>query len=235
MENIKIGVIMPHRNDRHLFLEQFHRIIAKQTLQPTLIEIVDYIPVSDEVDITPRYRLGYNNLRNKGLDIIAFMEVDDWYSNDYLEIMAKNWVKNNKPEMFGPNYTIYYNLRLKAHFTFNHTRRCSMMCTMMKPDMDIEWGPETNPFTDSYLWLHSKDRLTFAPEKIICLGIKHGIGKCGGRWHDEGLEKYCDNSINLKTIMDNEDYLFYSNLFPEVEETVTGRSKYSLLTKVFKG
>lgn len=234
MENIKIGVIMPHRNDRPLFLEQFHRIIAKQTLQPAFIEIVDYEPVSDEVDITPRYRLGYDNLRNKGLDIIAFMEVDDFYVPDYLEIMANEWVKNGKPTMFGPNYTIYYNLRLKAHFTFNHTRRCSMMCTMMKPDLNVDWGPETNPYTDSYLWIRCTDRVTFTPEKILCLGIKHGIGMLGGRWHIEGLEKYCDNSIDLKTLMDDEDYSFYNNLFPEVQETVLGRSKYSVLTKVFK-
>lgn len=231
---IKIGVIMPHRGDRPLFLSQFHRLLSKQTLQPTLIEIVDYPPISDQVDITPRYRYGYDQLRNKGLDLIAFMEVDDFYSPRYLEKMSRAWANSGKPDIFGPNYTIYYNLRLKAHFTFNHTQRCSMMCTMMKPDLDVDFGVDTNPFTDSYLWMHSKNRLTFAPDEILCLGLKHGVGKCGGRWHDEGLEKYIDKTLDLQKLMDEEDYKFYNDLFPEVEETKIGYSRYKPITTVFK-
>ena len=82
-----IGVIIPDRGDRPKFLENCLRMLKAQTMQPTIIEIVNDAPFSDEKDITLRYRLGYERLRNKEIEVIALIENDDWYAPDYLEIM----------------------------------------------------------------------------------------------------------------------------------------------------
>ena len=77
--SIKIGVICPTRGDRPVFMEQFHRMLSRQTLQPDVVEIVDYSAISDECDITRRYITGYHRLRKLGLDVIVILEDDDFY------------------------------------------------------------------------------------------------------------------------------------------------------------
>ena len=75
--DIKLALIIPYRNDRPLFMENLHRMIKNQLLQPVHIEIVDYEPNSNQIDITERYRTGYEALKGKNIDLIAFLEVDD--------------------------------------------------------------------------------------------------------------------------------------------------------------
>lgn len=212
---MKIGIIIPDRNDRPLFLENCLRLIKNQTLQPTIIEVINYEPESSNVDITQRYRRGYEKLRNKGLDIIALMENDEWYSPKYLEIMVDGWIKHGKPEIFGTNYTIYYHIKLFSYFTMHHLTRSSAMSTLITPDMDIKWCVDEQPYTDIWLWKQLQG-VTFTPSEIICLGIKHGVGKCGGMAHVDKLHRYVGNDINkyyLRSIVDSESFNFYSNYF----------------------
>lgn len=212
---MKIGIIIPDRKDRPLFLENCLRLIKNQTLQPTIIEVINYEPESDNVDITQRYRRGYEKLRNKGLDVIALMENDEWYSPEYLEIMVNGWVKHGKPEIFGTNYTVYYHIKLFSYFTMHHLTRSSAMSTLITPDMDIKWCVDEQPYTDIWLWKQLQG-VTFTPPKIICLGIKHGVGKCGGMAHVDKLHRYVGNDANkdyLRSVVDNESFNFYSNYF----------------------
>jgi len=212
---MKIGIIIPDRNDRPLFLANCLRLIKNQTLQPEIIEVVNYEPESDNVDITQRYRRGYDKLRNKGLDVIAFMENDEWYSPKYLEIMTNGWIDNGKPEIFGTNYTIYYHIKLFSYFTMHHLTRSSAMSTLITPDLVIKWCVDEQPYTDIWLWKQLQG-VTFTPPEIICLGIKHGVGKCGGMAHVDKLHRYVGNDENkdyLRSVVDNESFNFYSNYF----------------------
>ena len=228
---VKLGVIMPHRNDRPQFLEQFHRLLEKQTLQPDILEIVDYEAKSDSIDISERYKYGYNKLKGKGLDVIAFMENDDFYATNYLETMVNGWVEHGKPEMFGTSYTIYYHIGLMKHFTFEHSKRSSMMSTLMKPDLPVlltkeGWPADDYPYTDSHLWINSKNKAVFRPKEIICLGIKHGIGMSGGRWHDttnqRDMRMYKENKLSLLKIVGEENYEFYRAIAGELS-SISGK------------
>lgn len=212
---MRIGILIPDRNDRPLFLNNCLRMIDNQTLKVEIIELVNDKPLNEKCDISWRYRTGYDRLRNKGLDVIFLMENDDWYSSNYLETMLNYWIKNNTPDIFGTDYTIYYNLKERGHFPMHHLHRSSAMSTLIKPDLHFEWCQDDEPFTDLHLWKVVKG-ITFHPEKNICLGIKHGIGLCGGKGHTDRLHRYINKDPDftfLKSNMDKESYLFYTNYF----------------------
>ena len=232
----KIGVIVPYRGDRPRFFENLKRMLNAQTLQPTIIEFVDFPPAGENKDITVRYREGYERLRGKGLDVIALMEVDDWYAPDYLEVMYNEWEKEGRPDIFGQTYTIYYHIKEFGYFTMHHIEpaRSSAMNTFIKPDLNLTWPPDFDPYTDVHLWkfadinqhqfiapAHRLRGVVFTPKKHICLGIKHGVGLCGGGSHIHGLERYTytRNGVEdkekkfLRETMDAVSFEFYSNYF----------------------
>lgn len=214
---MKIGVLIPDRNDRPRLMENCLRMLKAQTLQPEIIEIMNDAPISDDIDITYRYRIGYEQLKKKNLDLISFIENDDWYSPDYLETMAREWVRYGRPNIFGTNYTIYYHLKLRSWFTFHHVTRSSAMSTFIMPDMNLKWPADSEPYTDIYLWnFLSNNMKVFTPEKHLCLGIKHGEGKCGGHAHIDRFERYDHQDPELQLLKDTMDpasFDFYSNYF----------------------
>ena len=212
MEKLKIGIIIPDRGDRPLFLANCLRMIKNQTMQPTIVELVNDAPLSDACDITYRYRIGYDRLRNKSLDCILLMENDDFYAPNYIETMVCQWIKDGKPEIIGTNYTIYYHIGLNKHFTMNHKRRASAMNTLLKPDLNFTWCVDHEPYTDLHLW-KTLNGHTFEPKELISIGIKHGIGKTGGVNHKCSFHRYINDDQSkelLKRHMDDESFLFYT-------------------------
>lgn len=212
MENLKIGIIIPDRGDRPLFLAQCKKMINNQTLQPTEVYIIDYKPISKEVDITPRYRKGYEIACNDGMDVVLFMENDDFYSPIYIETMIKEWLKVSKPDIFGIGYTYYYHLRLKKYRKFVHPRRASMMNTLLKCGLFVQYPSYNDPYTDIALWKQFKS-YTFSPETPISLGIKHGVGLNGGHFHNDKLDRYECNDFNFEFLksVTGPEFEFYYN------------------------
>lgn len=200
-------------------MENSLRMLKSQTFQPTIIEHVNDVPLNDDVDITYRYRKGYERLRNKGLDVIALWENDDWYAPNYLETMVSEWVKAGKPDLLGTSYTIYYHLKLSAHFTMHHMERSSAMSTLIKPDLEFKWCNDFEPYTDIHLWNPNTGLkgMVFVPNTHLCLGMKHDVGKCGSFGHStKKFFRYTEQDADknfLKSIMDPESFDFYSNYF----------------------
>lgn len=210
---MKVGIIIPDRNDRPDFLGNCLRMIAAQTLRPVIVELVNDKPISDNVDITWRYKLGYERFWKHDVDVIALMENDDWYAPEYLEVMVNAWNNHGRPDIFGTAYTIYYHLKLRSYFKFNHDERASAMNTLLKPHLVFPWCVDHEPFTDVYLWDTLKG-VTFKPEKHISVGMKHGVGMSGGRFHTDRLHRFkeSDNGF-LEATLDKESFEFYTNLF----------------------
>lgn len=224
----KVGVLIPTRGDRPEFLKNCLRMIWNQTLKPSDILVIDEKPKDKNVDITYRYRTGYAELSKRDLDVIAFIEDDDWYSPDYLQIMTDKWLENGKPLLIGTAYTIYFHLKLRKYFIFEHTQRASAMNTMIRPNIPkIDWGLDFDPYCDLHLWtkLGSQvgDRIIFKPEKIISVGMKHGIGKTGGFGHSNSdpandyMNRYIqDDGGLLESNLDKESLIFYNNVSKEL-------------------
>lgn len=197
-------------------------MMKAQTLQPDHIEIVNYPAESNNIDITQRYRIGYNFFRNKGYDLIAFIENDDYYHPEYLETMVTEWKRVGKPDLIGTNYTPYYHLGLRYWFDFKHDQRASAMNTLIKPDLDFPWCNDSNPYTDLYLWLQVQNltKHTFKPSFMVSIGLKHNTGLCGGIGHNDRLEMFTNRDIYYQWLRDNmdpESFSFYSKIFDFVD------------------
>ena len=213
--NLKIGIIIPDRGDRPELLKNCIRMMKNQTVQPIEICVVDDPPKDPKkIDITYRYRIGYDRLRNKNLDCILLIENDDWYHPKYIERMVEKWVELDKPDLCGHQYTIYYHIAIRAWLKLDHFRRASAMNTLIKPDLNFDWCVDYEPYTDIYLWMKSELKgITWMPLTHLCIGIKHGIGNCGGAFHTTYLKRYKFQDPNfefLKQHMDFESFDFYT-------------------------
>jgi hypothetical protein len=188
-------------------------MMYEQTLQPVGIVLANFAPTSNEKDITKRYRIGYKHW-TKSCDVIALIENDDYYSPDYLEKMATAWIERGKPDIFGTDRTIYYNLNERAWKVMLHSRRSSAMSTFIKPNLAIDWPVDNDPYTDIALWKQLQG-VTHTFEPPICIGIKHGVGLCGGRMHVDNLDRLENKDpdhLQLQKWLDNESFNFYATI-----------------------
>jgi len=217
MNDLKIGIIIPDRGDRPKFLANCLRMMDAQTKKPDVVALINEPAKNDQCDITYRYRTGYEQLRGQNLDCILLIENDDWYDPRYIERMTDEWIDQNKPDLLGYNYTIYYHIHRRAWLRFEHHNRASAMNTLIRADMNFSWTTDINPYTDIWLWhkcpeIHT--RKIIEPLTNLCMGIKHGIGLAGGEFHTTYLNRYKNLDPNfeyLKLYMDPESFKFYTN------------------------
>lgn len=209
---MKLLIITPDRGDRPEFLAHLKKMLKNQTYQNFDHLIVNFPPSDKAKDITKRYRFGYELATDRGYDVALFMENDDWYCHTYIETMVNKWLENTNLQILGTCYTIYYHIGIKKYFKMLHYHRSSAMSTMIKVGLPLSWPLDHDPYTDIHLWKNAglTEKLIFEPEKIICLGIKHGIGLSGGENHTTYMHRYVneDNGF-LKNTVDNESFEFY--------------------------
>lgn len=213
---MKIGVLIPTRGDRSIFLEHAKKLIGKQTMKPDLIEIVDDKPLSKGKDITWRYRLGCERLFSKGADVIIFWEDDDWYSPLYIQTLFCEWLKAGKPDIFGINTTVYYHLRSRKYVELGEgNKKASAMATMVtKSVINIPYPSDDYVWFDIWIWERLKG-FSIPVQRPLNLGIKHGIGLTGGIGHNAGASIYKKYDYNLKylhSVVDSESFQFYKKL-----------------------
>jgi len=211
---IKIGVIIPDRNDRPRFLAKCLEIISRQTLQPHFIEVVNDPARTHEKDITWRYRIGYERLTAKGADVILFIENDDWYAPNYIKTMIDRWIMLEKPFMIGTNNTLYYHIKSRKFLKIEHPRHSSAMNMVISGGRWVDWGDDNNVFVDLHLW-KKHIGILFDPKENISIGIKHGIGMTGGAAHDKDWKAFklhdADGSF-LKETVGETDFNFYQSI-----------------------
>ncbi len=216
---MKIGVIIPDRGDRKDFTDNCLRMLSNQTMKYDILFHAKHAPLNKDFDITQRYRIGYEALRGR-CDVIFLIENDDFYSKNYIETMYNNWVLSGKPDIFGTNHTIYYNIRERAWFIMRHNSRSMAMSTMVKANLNFKWCADNQPYTDIHLWNEIKNKVIFEPKETICIGIKHGVGLCGGYAHTDKLHRFVNKDFEfefLKSKMDKESFNFYKNINEKIQ------------------
>jgi hypothetical protein len=213
-----IGVIIPTRGNRPVFLHQAKCLLASQTLKPQHVDIVDHPAEGDVIDVAQRYKIGFEKLFAKGCDLVICWEDDDWYAPIYIEIMVNKWILYGKPDLFGIGSTIYYHLISQRYLELCHPNRASMFSTAVTKkvlDLDIS---KSNEYLDDFLWVKMRGKITartyLIPKsnKPICIGMKHGSTLVAGGAHEPDSKYYTKHDFNydlLRPIL-GPDFNFYS-------------------------
>lgn len=217
---MKIGVLIPTRGDRAELLNFALKQMERQTRKPDVIELVNDTPLSSDKDITWRYRIGCERIFQKGVDVVLFIEDDDWYDATYIERLVAEWEKVGKPAIFGIGDTTYYHLGMRAWNHQQHPGRASAMSTLLtNAVLNITWPKDNYVWTDVDLWKKLPGKICLF-ERNLALGIKHGIGLTGGIGHNRqwGGYKNQDPELNwLKNTVDAESFEFYKNLSERIK------------------
>lgn len=212
---MKIGILIPDRNDRPKFLEHSLLMLKQQTVKADFVEVVNFESTL-KTDLTLRCKLGIQSLKNKGADVIFFWENDDYYSPIYLEVFLSYWNASNEPKLFGLDNTIYYSLKSLEYTKMIHKNRASLFSTMITKDLDIDYPNDDEVFLDIYLWNKYKGE-TFNTINPICLGIKHGIGNCGGKAHGDRFN-YNNSDSNFEYLKEitQDSFKFYEQVHTQI-------------------
>lgn len=169
-------------------------------------------------DLVPRIRCGINHAERDGFDKCYIIENDDYYPIHYFQKM-----QFDDFDFIGIGGTIYYSLLQKKYRFLNHKEvarldydRSSLFCTGFRISAlkDFEWPDSTFKFLDLNLWRYAnlKDNYKlYYPVWNIPIGMKHGIGLCGGSGHDFRFD-YDNDDEDLKWLRKyttDKSYEFY--------------------------
>lgn len=233
---MRIATITPTRGDRPQFLKMALKLINLQTRQPDEIIVVNDPPKSSEIDINGRYHEGCKRAIEKGCDLLFFWEDDDYYAPTYIEAMTKAFEEcNPQPQVFGVGMTVYYHLFLRKWGAFLHEHKASAMNTMITKEAykQFRWPKDNSEkydiqhgtgFLDTQLWEWAQRKkmsktILYKPNNPLSIGIKHGMGKCGGSHHDKNESQWLmplrNNDPNMSWLQQHvipEAFEFYASL-----------------------
>ena len=206
-KGIKVGLVMPDRGDRPIFFERALQYIARQTVKPDQIEIVNgtykFLEGITTPDLVYRYEYGFQRCFNHedACDVVICMESDDWYSPHYIEAMLEEWLLANKPPMIGTDSSVYYHIGEQRFSVFRHSGRSSMNSMLVTKEVLKHKFDYADPYLDFRLWQKFKGK-TFSTAKNdpIVIGIKHGQGMVAGSGHVSNWSKYETSDPGFKLL-----------------------------------
>jgi hypothetical protein len=215
----KFCAITPTRGDRPQFLKHCKMQMKRQTVQPGDHFIIDFRPESEAPDLTDRVKVGLEMARLKNYDIVYIIEDDDYYPDNYFEKMQL------KPHesFIGIENTLYYNIINNKYSILEHPNNSSLFCTGLRLSaMRIfKWPNNSEVFLDQRIWNFAR----WTCHKLINnfkqfnagqpIGIKHGIGLCGGVAHNTNFPYQFEdlNKTLLKETISPESFKFYNSLY----------------------
>ncbi len=206
------ATITPTRGDRPKFLEFCKFQLGRMNTKPDASYFIDYKPKSSAVDLIPRIKKGIEKAKLDGFQYVMIFEDDDFYRKDYFDNIESLF---KDIDFVGSQNTTYYNLRNRTYGEWHHPRHASLFLTGFKIQAldDFVWPEDNEPFLDISLWLHAVNkRKTIHWRETKAIGIKHGIGLCGGRGHVQ-QNKYMDRELEwLKDHTDSESFDFYKSI-----------------------
>jgi hypothetical protein len=207
---VKFCVIIPDRGDRPELTANCLRMLRRMTLKPEVIFHINGEPGSTMYDLVSRVKTGVESASMAEYDLCFIVENDDYYPADYFERFQPFFPDFH---FFGQEFSDYYNLKNLTHNRFDHQYRASLFTTGFKISAlnNFEWPPADKPFLDIELWRYARHKR----RKFIdtgAIGLKHGLGLCGGKGHRMNL-KNNDRSMNwLRSRVDAESFEFYQSL-----------------------
>lgn len=213
----RFAIIVPDRGDRPEFTERCKKQIdAFNCNEHAFTVYVDFSPVGTMPDLVERVYDGINYAKDGGVDFVFIVENDDAYPFNYLSKMGD-------PEDFdfiGCEHSYYYNLRNLTWQRFDHQHRSSLFNTGFRISaMDgFPWEQlirHNDVFLDIEIWKWARRRnrrkIKFV-ESTGSIGIKHGIGLCGGKGHRMEMINKDPAMSWLKARVEADSFEFYKQL-----------------------
>lgn len=227
MEN-KICILTPDGADRPEFLKHCCYQASRQTVKAKHI-VLSRKPTPGKPDLTAKIRAGALMAYEQGFKYCAVMENDDYYPDNYIETIL-NW----DFDLWGIAQTIYYNIALRKYQYFAPEGRSSLFMTAFRTEfiLDYPWPADTEVYLDLHLWSHynlqfneqslTANTVLLPPDQVTetPIGIKHGIGYCGGNGHHDS-EMYLNSDPNLQWFNTNmhrkESRAFYADIMQQIK------------------
>lgn len=230
--DMKVGVVVPTRRDRHRFLDQCKKMIEYQTVKPDGIYIVDRPPTKDSNDQRERVTEGIEQAKKDGINRIIIIEDDDYYPPDYIETVLNNW---KEYDLIGGYNLDCFNLRDKNHVSLNVDQLKNYYKSMFGKEFKTAALHSTS-FTvntwdnflksdylykkinlDEELWSWAQDtnvNRTWIKTGIV--SIKHGIGSAAGWNHKQSKNRLATQDEDLTYLKERvvpEMFEFYKNFY----------------------
>lgn len=207
---MKFCAIIPDRGDRAELTENCFRQLERMTLKPDSIGHINYDPLDSGFDLVERIKTGVNKCQELGYDLCFIIENDDFYPAEYFEGFAPYF---EKYDFFGQEHSDYYNLRNLTHNRFDHQYRSSLFTTGFKISAlnNFEWPDPSKPFLDIDLWKYARHKRRIFVE-TGAIGIKHGLGLCGGKGHKFNMRNRDPEMKWLAERVDQESLEFYKSM-----------------------
>lgn len=202
--------VTPSRGDRGQFLDFCKHQISRMTVRPDKSYFIDYLPLSEDVDLVARIRIGIQEAQKDGFDEVYILEDDDAYLPDHFEKMQLNGA-----DFIGEEKSTYYNLRNRTWQTMTHLGRSSLFLTGFKISSlkDFNWPVSNGKYLDISLWEYAKKhKLNRKFVDTGAIGIKHGQGLCGGVGHRLAMKNSDPEMQWLKENTTTDAYTFYKSL-----------------------
>ena len=210
---MRIAAITPTRGDRPQFVNHCRYLIEQQTVKVDKHYFIDYEPENGDFDLVARVKHGLALAKADKIDFVFIIEDDDFYHNTYIEETLKQVAQNPNKSIFGYHHTIYYNLRLQKAKTLIHLSHSSLFLTSFKINSLNNYGWPSDDYInlDSHLWQYAcnTEKAKIIHELTRCIGIKHGVGKCGGNGHKPDFYEYSQLSLKELYVCDNKTVKFY--------------------------
>lgn len=210
--------ITPDRGDRPELFKHCIKQLAKINggKPPNNSYLLNDRPISEQVDLVPRIKKGVEMARRDGVEFVFIIESDDYYPANYFSLFGDL----SDTDFVGFSSTTYYNIRNRTYETMQHKDRSSLFCTGFRISAldKFNWPNDNTTFLDIRLWeytIRHDKRVKLLPDNP-CLGIKHGIGRCGGKAHRLHLKNQDNNLHFLETYVDKESFEFYKDLMSKI-------------------
>lgn len=201
-----VSIVTPTLGNRPQFLKLCKRYVDRQTVQCEHV-IVDDAQEVFPTDLTWRYKKGFERATG---EVIIVMEDDDWYHQMYVEWMVARWKANGKPDIFGIADSHYYHVGENLYWHSQHPGRSSMCALLIRKDAKIDFPADSEIWLDLHVCKKLKGVFEVPPFPLV-VGIKHGIGQCGGVGHKKNFSLYQKNNNFLRNAI-GADIQLYSEI-----------------------
>lgn len=185
------------------------------SVAPEKVYHINHTPTTSGFDLIDRIFVGTCKAKANGIDWVFIIENDDFYPFNYFDHFLPYM---EKYDFIGEDKSTYYNLQNKTYRTFEHQYRSSLFTTAFKISAlnNFEWPAKEERFLDIALWKYARHKR----RKFIetgALGIKHGIGLCGGNGHKMRMKFEDKDLVYLRQHTDEIGYHFYSQMVQKLK------------------